>query len=301
MVAPLVTVVVPTFNAERYLGETLDSLLAQTFSDFELLVLDDGSIDGTRQVVEARRDPRIRFAANGENIGLPATMNKALALAQGEYLARCDHDDIADPTRLEKQLAFMEQNPEVAICGSAMQCFGYETGQVIPPSEDGLIKAHLVEGSHHLFNPTSISRLSFVRSRTLKFDPSLFAADDYGFWVAATAAGAVFHNIPEPLMAYRFHESNASKINVDWRIESVRRVRLRVMSLYFPDLTVRELGMLNRMFFPGAPEKDSERSLLPGVVQKAMAVQDLSYGQDKTRVGDILDHFASERLKALGG
>ena len=104
---PKISVIMPARNAEQYIREAIDSILGQTFADFEFLILDDGSTDATAEIVQCCRDERIRFCPNGCNMGVAATLNRGLALAGGEYIARMDADDISLPKRFEKQAAYL--------------------------------------------------------------------------------------------------------------------------------------------------------------------------------------------------
>ena len=113
-----VTVLMPVYNGERYLREAIDSILDQSFRDFEFLILDDGSTDGTADIIRSYRDERIRFLANPERLRLSGALNRGMAEARGSFIARMDADDIARPHRLARQLAFLRRNPEVGICGT---------------------------------------------------------------------------------------------------------------------------------------------------------------------------------------
>lgn len=104
---PAATVLMPLFNGKAYLSQAMESILGQTFGDFELLVIDDGSTDDGPNIVKGYRDPRIRLLANDTNLGIAATLNRGIGLARGKYVARMDCDDISMPHRLEKQFAFM--------------------------------------------------------------------------------------------------------------------------------------------------------------------------------------------------
>ena len=115
---PKVTVFIPVYNREHYVGEAIESILSQTFSDFELLIVDDGSTDRSVEIIQTYHDPRIRFVCNEENIGIPRTRNKGVQLARGQYMAMLDSDDRAVSTRLEKQVAFLDSNPGHAQVGS---------------------------------------------------------------------------------------------------------------------------------------------------------------------------------------
>ena len=120
---PKVTVLMPVYNGEKYLKEAITSILLQTFDDFEFLIINDGSSDASVDIIQSFRDPRIRLVHNDTNIGLIATLNKGLKLAHGKYVARMDQDDISLPRRLEKQTYFMDNNPDVGVCGTWIKLF----------------------------------------------------------------------------------------------------------------------------------------------------------------------------------
>ena len=115
---PKVTVFIPVYNREKYVGEAIESILAQTYSDFEILLVDDGSTDQSVDLIRSYTDPRIRLASNEENLGIPKTRNKGVELARGQYMAMLDSDDRAYPDRLQKQVAFLDSHPEYAQVGS---------------------------------------------------------------------------------------------------------------------------------------------------------------------------------------
>jgi glycosyltransferase involved in cell wall biosynthesis len=115
---PKVTVFIPVYNREQYIGEAIESILAQTFSDFEILLVDDGSTDASVEKIRWFSDPRIRLVSNDKNLGIPKTRNKGVELARGQYMAMLDSDDRAYPDRLEKQVAFLDSHPEYAQVGS---------------------------------------------------------------------------------------------------------------------------------------------------------------------------------------
>ena len=117
MTSPPVSVILPVRDGAADLPTAVDTILKQTFADFELIAIDDGSSDGTAAVLDGLRDPRVRVI-HQDNMGLAATLNRGIALACGRYIARQDHDDLAMPTRLEKQVAFMEANPDCALVGT---------------------------------------------------------------------------------------------------------------------------------------------------------------------------------------
>lgn len=128
---PKVTVFIPVYNRERYIGAALASILAQSLTDYEVLLIDDGSTDRSVEVMRAYRDPRIRIVCNGTNLGIPKTRNRGLQLARGEYIALLDSDDLAHPRRLEKQVAFLDRHPDYAEVGSWGRAVDAQ-GRVLP-------------------------------------------------------------------------------------------------------------------------------------------------------------------------
>ena len=122
---PKITVLMPVYNGEKYLRESVDSILNQTFTDFELLIINDGSTDSSMEILNSYSDSRIRIVTNEVNLRLIKTLNKGIDLATGEYIARMDCDDIADPKRLEIQLQYMEKHPDVAVCGTGVKAVSY--------------------------------------------------------------------------------------------------------------------------------------------------------------------------------
>lgn len=277
---PLVTVVIPVYNGSAHVAQTVECLLAQTMDDFELLLIDDGSTDDSVAVLEGYTDSRVRVIRNSTNVGLPTTLNIANAHARGRYIARCDQDDLSDRRRLELQVDFLEANQDVHICGTAIELFGQQSSVHVLPAEDPEIKANLVAAQAFIANPTSMIRLSFVGEHSLRFDPNLFGADDYGFWVDCALHGGRFHNLSEPLLRYRLHQHNQSKMNPARMQKSIRRVRSRICRHYFPDLSSLEIEAMMMLFdplFPGLVSKltDSLKAVL-----HAIQTQALSYGQD---------------------
>src|SRR5882672_11542755 len=121
--SPLVSVIMTVYNTEKYLTEAVNSILNQSLKDFEFIIIDDGSTDGSAQLLDSFLDPRIRIFKSSENLGLIVQSNKALGLARGKYIARMDSDDISLPTRLATQVAFLESHLEIGLCGTFLAYF----------------------------------------------------------------------------------------------------------------------------------------------------------------------------------
>jgi glycosyltransferase involved in cell wall biosynthesis len=246
---PLLSVVLPTFNSGQLVAETMQSLLAQTFTDFELLVMDDASTDGTWERLAAFDDPRIRRHRNACNLGLPTNMNTAMAMATGKYLARVDHDDCAVPRRFELQVGFLEQNAGITVLGSQLEHFQDESGITGLPLDDATIKARMVEGANYLANQSTLGRLDFYRAHALQFDPNLYVVDDLGFWMDCMLHGARFANLPEPLTRYRIHPNMTSRtLRLDRLHASKDRIYRRFLPLLFPRLSGHECEQLLTLY-----------------------------------------------------
>ncbi|MDP9892973.1 glycosyltransferase involved in cell wall biosynthesis [Variovorax boronicumulans] len=246
---PLLSVVLPTFNSGEFVVETLQSLLAQTFSDFELLIMDDASSDGTWERLANFDDPRISRHRNGCNVGLPTNMNIAMAMAKGKYLARVDHDDCALPERFALQVGFLEKNPDITVVGSQLEHFHDEAGVTGLPLDDATIKARMVEGANYLANQSTLGRLDFYRAHALQFDPNLYVVDDLGFWMDCMLHGARFANLPEPLTRYRIHPNMTSRtLRLDRLYASKDRIYRRFLPLLFPQLRGHDCEQLLALY-----------------------------------------------------
>lgn len=208
---PAITVLMSVYNGEKYLREAIESILRQTFSDFEFLIINDGSTDATEQIILSYSDERICYLKNESNLKLIASLNKGIALAKGKYIARMDTDDIALPERLHKQFNFMEQHTEVALCGTGCQIFGEENKTVKYSATHNEIMAKMLYQCHFI-HPTIIMRKSMIDTFTVKFDTHFIHAEDYDFF---TRVGEKFKlaNIQEVLLQYRIHSQNISELN----------------------------------------------------------------------------------------
>jgi glycosyltransferase involved in cell wall biosynthesis len=198
---PRVTVAIPILNAERTLGDAIRSVFAQTFRNWVLLLVDDGSTDRSLEIVRRIRDPRVAVLADGLNKGLPTRLNEIAALTETEYLARMDADDLMHPERLERQLRFLEQHPAIDLLGTA----NYTIDQANNPV--GVRNDTLVDDSKptvlregYVVHPTITGRTSWFRGNL--YDPGFLRAQDYELWCRVCPSRAIT-TLPEPLLFYR--------------------------------------------------------------------------------------------------
>jgi glycosyltransferase involved in cell wall biosynthesis len=216
----LVSVLMPVYNGENYLSEAVESILNQTFRDFELIIIDDGSTDRTAEILAEyeRRDMRVRLYSQARK-GLIATLNRGIELSRGRYIARMDADDVSYPTRLEKQVAFLEAHLNVGVCGTWRVITG---GRVIrTPVQDGVIRSYLIFDTL-LARPTVMMRKTLFETG-IRY-PAYEHAEDFGLWVQL-ADHTHFANLPEVLLYYRSHPGQVARKNRAQQMEAAGRVR----------------------------------------------------------------------------
>lgn len=205
---PSVTVLMPVYNGEQFLTQAIDSILKQTFSKFEFLIIDDGSIDSTAKILKSYIDPRIYLIHNQQNLGLVSSLNLGLKLARGQYVARMDADDISLPHRLYEQVKFMESHPEIAVCGSWVKTIGHPSGQIWDyPTDSGNILCQLLFECP-LAHPTVILRKQNIEKEHFYYNETYRHAEDYELWVRASKK-LTLANLGKVLLLYRCHDEQA--------------------------------------------------------------------------------------------
>lgn len=212
MTTPAVTVLMSVCNGERYVGSAIESVLNQTFHSFELLVVDDGSTDGTGGLIRSYTDPRIRLETNSRNIGLTPSLNRGLKLAKGQYLARLDADDICEPDRLERQVAYLGANPDHVICGTSYTLID-EDGRAVRrkiKDFDDLAVRWISQFRTPIDHSTAMFRMAAVREHALYYNESYRTAQDFDYWLRLLAQGKA-RVLREPLVQYRMHDANITR------------------------------------------------------------------------------------------
>ncbi len=229
--SPIVSVVMPVYNGEKYLNVALNSILTQTLTDLELIVINDSSTDLSRVILEefAHHDARIRFYDNEKNLGLPTTLNRGLELARGEYIARMDQDDISSPERLEKQVQYMQTNLDVDVCGSWAELIRDRASEIwkYPTGHAEIFARMFFENT--LIHPSVIMRSSALHQFGLSYDGSATHFEDYDLWSRALPL-LRFANIPEVLLQYRLHGLNTSDLHADEQSEGRGRIYARMLT-----------------------------------------------------------------------
>lgn len=222
---PVVSVVIPAYNAERWLRETIDSVLVQSLPDFELIVINDASNDETGNVAKSAGDQRIRVVDNERNIGVASSRNVGIEVSRGEFIAFLDADDIAVPHRLERQVGFFRRNLDIGICGGWAQTFGSRSEVWTAHPRHDQIKSELLYRSAFIQSTVMLRRDLLVR-HDLRYDPTFILSEDYELWTRCEDV-VCMANLGEILVRYRIHDQNASILGTDRMRGFSKRIRLR--------------------------------------------------------------------------
>lgn len=251
--AALISVLLPAYNAAATLEQTLASLTHQTCRDFEVVLVDDCSRDATLAVAQ-RFTPhlRMKLLRNEHNQGVARTLNRGLQQAEGEFIARLDADDLAQPTRLQRQLDVLREQPQLDVLGSHMVMFqaapGADVHTVRPlgmlahPTADGAIKTALVQ-RNVLSHPSLMIRRSFFDD-VGSYNPALDFAEDYDLWCRGALLGKRYANLPEALTWYRLHGGQVSQSKAALQFERDVEVRRRYIAALLGEVPTAALPQL---------------------------------------------------------
>lgn len=240
-----ISVIMPVYNGEKYLNEAIDSIIYQTFRDFELIIIDDASTDNTSNIIKSYNDDRIVFIKNNENLGIAKTLNKGIEIAKGKYIARMDADDISYKHRLDIQYKFMEDNTEVGMCGSSVEMFS---------EKDNNIKLHECPTNYEeikvlqIFNtafahPTVMIRKNILDKYNLRYDEFYEGMEDYELWTRMSKITKL-SNIEEALLKYRIHSNQITKKISDIQYERMKLLKERILMNLSSDFTKEDAEIL---------------------------------------------------------
>lgn len=214
---PKISVLFPVFNSVKFLQGSLDSILRQSYADFEIIAIDDASTDGSLEMLRKVKDSRLKVYAHSNNLGITRTLNEAIAHAGGKYVARMDADDISHPDRFARQSAILDANPDIGVCGTWCRLMG--------PAGDsgGLLKTPIGNRPDFLYwrppvvaHPTVMARRSLMQDNP--YNASMPVAQDYELWLRLSSITRI-RNIPDPLLFYRFSTSGTTSIRRDLQRE----------------------------------------------------------------------------------
>ena len=228
---PIITVLIPTYNCEQYIQEAVQSILDQTYTNFECIIIDDCSIDGTVDIIKTFNDPRINLIIKPKNSGYTNSLNYGLTIAKGKYIARMDGDDISLPNRFEKQIEVLEQDKDIIVCGSIFRIIDSETIITAPEKHEDIKLALLIDSC--IGHPTAMIRKSVLDKHQIFYDTNFEPAEDYDLWVKLSKLGKL-HNLQEVLFLYRVHDNQVSITKKEIQRKSASLSRFNMLSqLYF--------------------------------------------------------------------
>ncbi|MGJ0363446.1 glycosyltransferase [Aliarcobacter cryaerophilus] len=240
----LISVILPVYNGEKYLKEAIESILNQTYKDFEFIIINDGSKDSSLEIIKEYKkvDERI-VAVSRENKGLIATLNEGIEKAKGKYIARMDQDDISLPNRFEEQLKIMENDKEIVVCGSWINVFGENRKEKISKyfQHDKQIKANLIMSCCFAHPSVMMRRDAFV-DNNIWYDENFKNAEDYHLWTQLAKVGK-FYNIPKVLLNYRFLETSMTRVaekEVEKRYQVVKNIFQEALNILDTNLSEDE-------------------------------------------------------------
>lgn len=241
---PLVSVVMPVFNAEKYIKEALNSIVNQTYQNMEILIINDSSTDTSMDIVAAISDPRVVVINNETNKGVAESLNRGLRAAKGKYVARMDSDDIAEPNRISLQVAFLEQNPNVSICGMGIRFIGDKTGaKYFQSKSENVFVDLLIQCS--LCHPTIMMRRETLACYELEYEDRYEKAEDYRLWCCSTAYGEIV-NLPEIGLNYRVHGQQVSNVYKEKQMRASDAIRTDYLRLHGVILTEDDSRIFNK-------------------------------------------------------
>ena len=207
---PLISVVMPVYNGEAYLAEAMESILSQRITDFEFIIINDGSTDGSEKVIRSFQDERIRYHYQ-QNCGLGATLNIGCEMARGKYIARQDQDDVSLPERFQFQIEYLESHPDVLLVGSRAKIIR-EGSKALEyhnhPSNPAVLKFDLMFDNPFVHSSVMWRNNEITKSE--KYNPDRNLYEDYDLWSRFSQKGKIA-NVPEILLLYRHHEAGLSK------------------------------------------------------------------------------------------
>lgn len=227
---PMVSIVMPAYNAEKYIARAIDSILGQTFQDFELIINNDGSTDKTQAIIDKYKDPRIVSLREKKNVGIVTALNNALSVARGKYIARQDADDTSAPLRLQRQVEMMHKHHHLVLVGSravSVDTKGKKTGSLDMPLSDNAIRVGLF--SYNPFIHGSVLFRSDVLTKVGTYRQEAWPAEDYDLWQRLVREGDAM-NIDEPLYSFTVNESGISQSNLKKQADKTVVVRRDVFN-----------------------------------------------------------------------
>jgi glycosyltransferase involved in cell wall biosynthesis len=269
---PKITVLLPVYNCELYVQTAVESILNQSYTDFEFLIIDDASTDTTVSIIKKIDDSRIQLIEKPVNSGYTNSLNYGLQLAKGEYIARMDGDDISYPERFAKQIAYLEAHPEVVVCGTGYKIIGNDKRITIPEGHEA-IKIGLLWGNC-ISHPSVMIRKKVLDDYAIQYDVTREPAEDYAIWVRLLSLGKL-HNLQEVLLEYRLYGNQVSQKRAEEQKKNDIATKFQLLQYLEVQWNDSEFEFLERQF--GKTEVVSFKNLnVFKQIQKKLEIANIS-------------------------
>lgn len=260
---PKISVVMSAYNRPQYVKEAIESILNQTYKDFEFIIVDDCSTDDTPDIIQgyADKDERIVFIKNPKNMDYNYNLRHGFEIAKGEYIARMDDDDISMPTRFEKQVKFLDENPDVTVLGTFIETFGNPDAKTWVTLSD----SDEIEVAMNFYNPmchpSVMIRNSFLKKYNLNYSPEELYAEEYHLWKEIILKGGKLANLPEELVKYRVHPKTVTRSSETAKIqdETSERVRENLLNRFYNNK--KEVKKIRKAIFKYPFELNNKKNI----------------------------------------
>ncbi|MBR0342978.1 MAG: glycosyltransferase family 2 protein [Oscillospiraceae bacterium] len=290
----MVSVVMPVYNGEAFLHEAIDSILCQNYCDYEFIIIDDGSNDGTEQIIRSYTDKRIIYLRNDVNLGVALSLNRGIDQSKGKYIARMDADDKARPERLGIQVEYMECHPKIDVLATSSKSFN-RSGVLFEghtSTDEEVLKLDNLF-SCGLCHPTVMMRKETLDRLHLRYDDTFDKVEDYELWSRMISLGCMIKSIDIILLDHRLHENQVTTVYSHDMIEKLDRIHKRTLDSIGIDYTTEELASLCAYGTLGRTDRIVNYKVLCGLLQKILH----SGKYDPVRMKKYCKGFAYQVLK----
>ncbi|MCH7402096.1 glycosyltransferase family 2 protein [Belliella kenyensis] len=269
---PKVTILLPVFNCEKYVSQAIESILNQSFTDFEFLIINDGSTDSTPEILKEFSDSRIKIINNLSNEGLVPTLNRGITLANGEYIFRMDSDDVSHRERIKRQVQFMEINPKVVVCGTNRFILGRENSKGGKALKNSDVLAISIFNCP-LVHPSVCIRKRFLDEYQLRYNVKYIHSEDNALWLAILKIGGEISVLSERLVGYRLHDDQVSKRFAEKQKESSTKARVDFLNYSFGiRMNVSEIKLYRALSYKEEIENIDMLQVIPSFVEKLNSI-----------------------------
>lgn len=273
-----ISVILPVFNAEAYLKKAIESILNQTYADFELIIINDGSLDHSEEIILSFNDNRIIYVKNSKNMGVVASLNAALKIATCKYIARMDADDIAYSHRLKTQYDYMELHPEIGVCGSYLEILATKELIKYPQFHEEIVFDFLIRNV--IAHPVVMFKRELLNENNLQYQHEYYPAEDYKLWLDLIKV-TTFYNFPFPLLQYNVHPSSISQSNQQIQIEKIYEIRttylLDTLLLYTEDSFQLMMQVLKFQIINDPKKIDKLKILFVSLLEKNVIAKSFNH------------------------